>query len=147
MLTHSDKRLGGKFVVALLISVAALDITRCTLVLMTYRQLAPAVWFVATGAAMAVLSVAAARGYRAGRRWAVLAALLIGLASAPQASGSGFRAPFTIPRCRNCHPRDGARSGDPRHCGWRHAKPYGRKSVLEVVSGLCRHKAIDACSL
>ena len=39
----------------------------------------------------------AARGYRAGQRWAAWAALLIGVASAPQASASGFHNPYTIP--------------------------------------------------
>jgi hypothetical protein len=41
--------------------------------------------------------VTAARGYRAGQRWAAWAALLIGVASAPQASASGFHDPYTIP--------------------------------------------------
>jgi len=39
----------------------------------------------------------AARGCQAGRRWAGLAALLIGAASAPQAAMSGFHGPYTIP--------------------------------------------------
>ncbi len=38
-----------------------------------------------------------ARGCQAGRRWAGLAALLIGAASAPQAAMSGFHGPYTIP--------------------------------------------------
>jgi hypothetical protein len=41
--------------------------------------------------------VGAARGCQAGRRWAGWVALLIGAASAPQASVSGFRRPYTIP--------------------------------------------------
>jgi hypothetical protein len=45
----------------------------------------------------AVLSVRTAHGCQAGRRWAGLAALLIGAASAPQAAMSGFHGPYTIP--------------------------------------------------
>lgn len=93
----TEKRGGRGLVVALLISAAALDLTRCSMVLMTFRRLDPAAGLVAAGVGAAVLSVTAARGYRAGRRWATLVALLIGVASAPQASASGFRAPFTIP--------------------------------------------------
>jgi hypothetical protein len=88
---------GSKLVVTLLLSAAALDIARCSLVVMTYRHFAPAFGLVAAGVAMAALTVIAARGYRAGRRWAAAVALLVGLASAPQASSSGFRPPFTIP--------------------------------------------------
>ncbi len=43
------------------------------------------------------LSVTAARGYRAGHRWAAWAALLIGVASAPQATASGAHNSYTIP--------------------------------------------------
>lgn len=88
---------GWRLIGALLISAAALDLTRCSLALMTFRHLAPAIGLVAAGIGAAALSVTAARGYRAGHRWAGLAAVLIGVASAPQASASGFRAPFTIP--------------------------------------------------
>jgi hypothetical protein len=84
-------------IAAMLIAAAALDLTRCSLVLMTFRHVAPAVAMVAAGIGAAVVSVAAARGYRAGQRWAAWAALLIGIASAPQASASGFRNPYTIP--------------------------------------------------
>jgi hypothetical protein len=92
-----EQRPAGRLIVTLLISAAALDITRCGLTVVSHRHLAPAVWLIAAGTAAAVVSVIAARGYRAGRRWAALLALLIGLASGPQASSSGFGAPFTIP--------------------------------------------------
>jgi hypothetical protein len=88
---------GRRLIAALLISAAAMDLTRCSLVLLTLRHLVPGIFLVAAGISAAVLSVTAARGYRAGRRWAGLAALLIGLGSAPLASASGFRAPFTLP--------------------------------------------------
>jgi hypothetical protein len=88
---------GWRVVGALLISAAALDLTRCSLVLMTLRHLAPGIGLVAAGIGAAAISVTAARGCRAGHRWASLAALVIGVASAPLASASGFRAPFTIP--------------------------------------------------
>jgi hypothetical protein len=76
---------------------AALDLTRCSLVLMTFRHPAPAAWLVVVGIGAAVVSVTAARGYRAGQRRAGWAALLIGVAPAPQASASGFHNPYTMP--------------------------------------------------
>ena len=52
---------------------------------------------VTAGLAAAALTARTARGCRAGRGWAGWAALLIGLASAPQAAVSGFRSPYLIP--------------------------------------------------
>jgi hypothetical protein len=88
---------GLRLVTAVLIAAAALDLTRCSLVLVTVRHVGPAAGLVASGMGTAVVSVLAALGYRAGRRWAAWAALLIGIASAPQASASGFRDPYKIP--------------------------------------------------
>ncbi len=81
----------------MLIAAAALDLTRCSLVLTTFRHVAPAVGLVAAGIGAAAVTVTAARRYRAGQRWAAWAVLLIGVASAPQASASGFRNPYMIP--------------------------------------------------
>jgi hypothetical protein len=88
---------GRWLIAASLISAAALDLTRCSLVLTTFRHVAPAIGLVAVGLGSAALSVIAARGYRAGHHWAAWAALLIGVASAPQASASGFHNPYAIP--------------------------------------------------
>jgi len=88
---------GLRLIAAVLIAAAALDLTRCSLVLMTVRHVGPAAGLVASGIGAAVVSVLAALGYRAGRRWAPWAALLIGIASAPQASASGFHNPYAIP--------------------------------------------------
>jgi hypothetical protein len=88
---------GWRLIGVLLISAAAMDLARCSLVLLTLRHLAPGLGLAVAGIGAAVLSLTAARGYRAGRPWAGLAALLIGVASAPLASASGFRSPFTIP--------------------------------------------------
>jgi len=49
------------------------------------------------GLAAAALTARTAGGFRADRRWAGWAALLIGLASAPQAAAFGFRSPYLIP--------------------------------------------------
>jgi hypothetical protein len=87
---------GRRLIGTLLISAAAMDLTRCSLVLLTLRHLVPGIFLVAAGIGASALSVTAARGFRAGRRWAGLAALVIGLASAPLAAASGFQAPFTI---------------------------------------------------
>src|ERR1700760_4631090 len=52
------------------------------------------VWMLFTAAA---LTARTPGGFRACRRWAGWAALLIGLASAPQAAVSGFRSPYLTP--------------------------------------------------
>ena len=81
----------------LLLATAALDLTRCGLVLAAARHPVPADGVVAAGLAAAAVSSWAARGCLAGRRWPTWAALLIGAASAPQAAAGGFGAPYTIP--------------------------------------------------
>jgi hypothetical protein len=93
----SGARAGRRLIAAMLLAAAALDLTRCSLVLITFRHLAAAIGLVAAGIGSAALSVIAARGCRTGQRWAAWAALLIGVASAPQASASGFHNPYTIP--------------------------------------------------
>lgn len=92
-----DSRAGRRLIAPLLIAAAVLDLTRCSLVLVTFRHPAPAAGVVAAGIGAAGLSLTAARGCRAGHRWAAWTALLIGIASAPQASASGFRTPFMFP--------------------------------------------------
>jgi hypothetical protein len=57
----------------------------------------PTAGLVTAGLAAAALTARTARGCRAGQRWAAWTALLIGLASAPQAAASGFRSPYLIP--------------------------------------------------
>ncbi len=84
-------------IVAMLLTAAALDLTRCGLVMTAARHPLPTAGLVAAGLAAAVLTARTARGCRAGQRWAGWAALLIGAASAPQAAVSGFRGPYTIP--------------------------------------------------
>ena len=85
-------RPGRHLIAVMLLTAAVLDLTRCGLVLAAARHPAPT-----AGLAVAVLSVRAARGCQAGRRWAGWAALLIGAASAPQAAMSGFHGPYMIP--------------------------------------------------
>jgi hypothetical protein len=84
-------------IVAMLVAAAALDLTRCGLVLAAARRPAPAAGLVIAGLAAAALTARTARGCQAGQRWAGWAALLIGGASAPQAAASGFGGPYTIP--------------------------------------------------
>jgi hypothetical protein len=90
-------RPGRPVIAVLLLAAAALDLTRCGLVLVTARHAGLAAGLVAAGLAAAALSLWSARGCQSGRRWSGWAALLIGAASAPQAAASGFRAPYTIP--------------------------------------------------
>jgi hypothetical protein len=90
-------RPGRRLPAILLLAAAALDLTRCSLVVMTARHPATAAGLVAAGLAAAALSVRTARGCQAGRRWAGWTALLIGAMSAPQAAASGFHAPYAIP--------------------------------------------------
>jgi len=86
-----------RLIVLMLLTAAALDLTRCGLVMAAARHPAPTAGLVTAGLAAAALTARTARGCRAGRRWAGWAALLIGLASAPQAAASGFRSPYLIP--------------------------------------------------
>jgi hypothetical protein len=90
-------RPGRRLIAVMLLTAAALDLTRCGLVLTTARYPAPATGLVAAGLATAALSMRTARGCQGGRRWAGWAALLIGATSAPEAAASGFHAPYTIP--------------------------------------------------
>ena len=88
----------GRFlIVAMLLTAAALDLTRCGLVLAAARHPAQAAGLVTAGLAAAALTALTARGCQAGQRWAGWAALLIGGASAPQAAASGFGGPYMIP--------------------------------------------------
>ena len=86
-----------RLIVVMLLTAAALDLTRCGLVMTAARNPAPTAGLVAAGLAAAVLTARTARGCQVGQRWAGWAALLIGAASAPQAAASGFRGPYTIP--------------------------------------------------
>ncbi len=93
----ASNRTGRRLIAAILLATGALDLARCSIVLTTSRHPGPAIGLVAAGIGAAALSMTAAHGCRAGRRWAAWAALLIGAASAPQASASGFHGPYTIP--------------------------------------------------
>ena len=90
-------RVGRYLIVAMLLTAAALDLTRCGLVLAAARHPAPAAGLVTAGLAAAALTARTARGCQADQRWAGWAALLIGAASAPQAAVSGFGGPYAIP--------------------------------------------------
>ena len=90
-------QIARRLVVVSLLTAAALDLTRCGLVIVAARHPAPTAGLVAAGLAAAALTAGTARGCRAGRRWAGWAALLIGAASTPQAAASGFRGAYTIP--------------------------------------------------
>jgi hypothetical protein len=86
-----------RLIVAMLLIAAALDLTRCGLVMTAARHPAPTAGLVAAGLAAAALTARTALGCQVGQRWAGWAALLIGAASAPQAAVSGFRGPYTVP--------------------------------------------------
>jgi hypothetical protein len=88
---------GNALIALLLLAAAALDLTRCGVVMMTAAHPAPAAGLVAAGLGAAALSLRAARGWRGGRRWAGWAALLIGALSTPQAAASGFGPPYAVP--------------------------------------------------
>src|ERR1700732_4675982 len=77
----------GRYLIAvMLLTAAALDLTRCGLVMAAARHPGPTAGLVAAGLAAAALTARTARGCRSGRRWAGWAALLIGAASPPQAA-------------------------------------------------------------
>jgi len=103
----AGSRPGRRLITVLLLTAAALDLTRCGLVLATAEHAAPAAGLVAAGLAAAALSLWTARGCQGGRRWPGWAALLIGAASAPQAAASGHLPP----------PEGGRRGDDVRNSG------------------------------
>jgi len=88
---------GGRLVTVLLLAAAALDLTRCGIAAATARGMLPATGLIVAGLAAAAVSLGTARACRAGCRWAAGAALLIGVASAPQAAASGFHLPYAVP--------------------------------------------------
>jgi hypothetical protein len=90
-------RPGRHLIGVMLLTAAALDLTRCGLVLAAARHPVLTVGLVAAGLAAAALTVQTAYGCQADRRWACWAALLIGAVSGPQAAASGFHGPYTIP--------------------------------------------------
>ena len=81
----------------MLVAAAALDLTRCGLVAATVRQVWEVAMPMSAGLAAAAVSIWTARGCHRGARWSGCAAVLIGAASGPQASASGFGAAYTIP--------------------------------------------------
>jgi hypothetical protein len=80
-----------------LLAAAALDLTRCGLVMGTVTQASIAAALVSAGLAAAAVSLWTARGCQRGTRWSGWAAFLIGAASGPQAAASGFHAVYAIP--------------------------------------------------
>jgi hypothetical protein len=90
--------MAGRYLTAgLLLAAAALDLSRCGLLLADDRPVVVAAGLLCAGLAAFAVSLWTARGCRAGRRWSAWAALLIGAASAPQAALSGFRGLYTVP--------------------------------------------------
>jgi hypothetical protein len=88
----------GRHVIAvMLLTAAALDLSRCGIVMATARHAGLAIGLVSAGLAAAALTLWTAHGCRGGRRWSGWTALLIGGASAPQAAAAGFHAAYAIP--------------------------------------------------
>jgi hypothetical protein len=93
----AGSRPGRHLITMLLLAAAALDLTRCGLILATTRHPGPATGLITAGLAAAALTLQTARGYQHRRPWPAWAALLIGAASAPQAAATGFHPPYTAP--------------------------------------------------
>jgi len=81
----------------MLLAAAALDLTRCGLVVGTVTQAGTAAALVSAGLASAAFSLWTACGCQRGARWSGWAAFLVGIASGPQAAASGFHAVYAIP--------------------------------------------------
>jgi hypothetical protein len=81
----------------MLLAAAALDLTRCGVVVGTVTQAATAAALVSAGLAVAAVSLWTACGCQRGARWSGWAAFFIGIASGPQAAASGFHAVYAIP--------------------------------------------------
>jgi hypothetical protein len=93
----AGSRPGRRLITALLLTAAALDLTRCGLALATARHPGPAAALITAGLAATALTLCTARGYQHNRPWPAWTALLIGAASAPQAAATGYHPPFTTP--------------------------------------------------
>ncbi len=91
-----DARPAPLLLPALLLALGTLDLTRCGLLLGSLHS-SPGLPLVIAGLAAAAACLLGARSYRSRRHWSAATALLIGVATAPQAAAAGFRAPFTIP--------------------------------------------------
>ena len=81
----------------MMLAAAALDLTRCGLVVGTVAQAGTAAALVSAGLAAAAVSLWTAHGCQRGARWSGWAAFLVGAASGPQAAASGFHAVYAIP--------------------------------------------------
>ena len=81
----------------MLLTAAALDLTRCGVVVGTVTRAGIAAALVSAGLAAAAASLWTARGCQRGARWSGWAAFLIGTASGPQAAASGFHTVYAIP--------------------------------------------------
>jgi hypothetical protein len=86
-----------RFTAMMLLAAAALDLTRCGLVVGTVTQAGTAAALVSAGLAAAAVSLWTACGCQRGARWSGWAAFLIGIASGPQAAASGFHGVYAIP--------------------------------------------------
>jgi hypothetical protein len=92
-----ENRPRRRVIALMLLAAAALDLTRCGLVLVTVRQAGSAAGLMSAGLAAAAVSLWTGRACQHGACWSGWAAFLIGAASAPQAAVSGFHAAYTIP--------------------------------------------------
>jgi hypothetical protein len=90
-------RPGRRLIVTMLLTAAALDLARCGIVLAAAQHLAATAGLASAGLATAALTAQTARGCQIRRHWAGWVALLIGIASAPQAAAYGFHSPYTVP--------------------------------------------------
>jgi hypothetical protein len=81
----------------MLLAAAALDLTRCALVVGIVTQPGLAAGLVSAGLGAGAVSLWTARGCQRGARWSGWAAFLIGMASGPQAATYGFHAVYTVP--------------------------------------------------
>jgi hypothetical protein len=90
-------RTARRLITVMLLAAAALDLSRCGIVLATAQHPAPAAELITAGVAAAALTLGTARGYRRSRYWPAWAAAAIGAASGPQAAATGFHVPYAIP--------------------------------------------------
>jgi hypothetical protein len=88
---------GRHLIAGMLLAVATVDLARCGVVMVSARHAGPAVALVVADVAAAALTLRAAYACEHRRRWPAWVALIIGLASGPQAAASGFEFPYAIP--------------------------------------------------
>jgi hypothetical protein len=124
-------RVVRRLIVVLLLIAAALDLTRCGLVMTAARHPAPTAGLVAAGLAAAGLTARTARGCQVGRRWAGWSAFSNRRSVSPASGRVRLPQPLYDPRHSHRGRRVAAGHHHPGHC--RPDRPPGHDTAIPSV--------------